>query len=117
MSNVEPRREERGLPQIRTPMDANEASSCSCEARKVLQPVAGEDGVGSGDDFPVGITGSTHTAVCDKEEGSLDVVSNGRIDSDDSERPRRYVAAVGKQGKDQSREHRGSRLKERPGCG
>ncbi|RZS28332.1 hypothetical protein BHM03_00061909 [Ensete ventricosum] len=45
-SNVEPRREER---------------------------VAGEDGVGSGDDFPVGITGSTHTVVCDEEEGGVDL--------------------------------------------
>ncbi|RWW62410.1 hypothetical protein BHE74_00030461 [Ensete ventricosum] len=42
---------------------------------------------------------------------AVDVVSNGRIDSGDSERPERYVATVGKQGK----EHRGSRLKERPG--
>ncbi|RWW58190.1 hypothetical protein BHE74_00034972, partial [Ensete ventricosum] len=39
--------------------------------RKVLQPVAGEDGVGSGDDFLVGIIGSTHTVVCDEEEGDV----------------------------------------------
>ncbi|RZS21726.1 hypothetical protein BHM03_00054398, partial [Ensete ventricosum] len=34
---------------------------------------------------------------------AVDVVSNGRIDSDDNERSGRYVAAVGKQGKDRSR--------------
>ncbi|RRT46416.1 hypothetical protein B296_00037316 [Ensete ventricosum] len=33
-SNVEPRREERDLPQIRTHMDANGASSCSFVSRK-----------------------------------------------------------------------------------
>ncbi|RWW29497.1 hypothetical protein GW17_00005969 [Ensete ventricosum] len=33
-SNVEPRREEMGLPQIRTPMDANGASGCSFVSRK-----------------------------------------------------------------------------------
>ncbi|RZR85711.1 hypothetical protein BHM03_00012731 [Ensete ventricosum] len=34
---------------------------------------------------------------------TVDVVSNGRIDSGGSERPGRYVVAVGKQGKDRSR--------------
>ncbi|RRT31658.1 hypothetical protein B296_00057939 [Ensete ventricosum] len=36
-----------------------------------IESVAGEDRVGSGDDFPVGITGSTHTVVCDEEEGDV----------------------------------------------
>ncbi|RWW28106.1 hypothetical protein GW17_00007437 [Ensete ventricosum] len=33
--------------------------------------LAGEDGAGSGGNFPVGITGSAHAAVCDEEEGGV----------------------------------------------
>ncbi|RWW50176.1 hypothetical protein BHE74_00043589 [Ensete ventricosum] len=33
--------------------------------------IAGEDGAGSGGNFPVGITGSAHAAVCDEEEGGV----------------------------------------------
>ncbi|RRT51344.1 hypothetical protein B296_00008122, partial [Ensete ventricosum] len=53
---------------------------------KVLQPVvrsegASEDGVGSDDDFSVGITGSTHTAVCNEEEGGVVAFRIGEVTS------------------------------------
>ncbi|RRT33711.1 hypothetical protein B296_00056864 [Ensete ventricosum] len=65
-SNVEPWQEERGLPRIRTPIDANGASDCSSKSV-----------IGAGDR---GCQGSQ-----EERPAAVDVISNGKIGSGDSE--------------------------------
>ncbi|RRT67542.1 hypothetical protein B296_00024821 [Ensete ventricosum] len=90
-SNVEPRREERGLPQIRTPMDANGASGCSFVSKKqrkgcsVLSIKQRSDCLWKAARVLLGLETADAKVHRRSRPVTVDVISNGRIDSGGSE--------------------------------
>ncbi|RWW10412.1 hypothetical protein GW17_00026046 [Ensete ventricosum] len=90
-SNVEPRREERGMPQIRTHMDANGASGCSFVSRKqrkgcsVLLIKQRSGCLQKAARVLLGLETADARVHRRSRPTAVDVISNGRIDNGGSE--------------------------------